>query len=162
MQVRDAQIIRLIERIGSHYRTNISSPYIRPALLQLSALDKQTWDLIELLCEKGEMFKYQGYELDDLYREIVAVARFVSHTRRELVPNLRNRLVGGKISGQEKVLRDMAVSNFASNLQLFAEMVNELYVSLIEMDKAEAKRTRPRYLQIAELEDAGVILASAG
>ncbi|MDR0876993.1 MAG: hypothetical protein LBN21_02985 [Treponema sp.] len=153
MQVRDAQVVRLIERIGEHYRTNISNRYIRPALLQLP-LEKQSWDQIEVLTEKFEQFRYQGFHLDELYRQISAAARFVALTRRELAPSLRNRLGGGG-GGPDKVLRDMAVNNFGSNLQLFADLLNELYVSLVELDKADSKGHKPLYLQIPELQDIG-------
>jgi hypothetical protein len=156
MQIRDAQIVRLVERIGEHYRTNISNRFIRPALLQLP-LEKQSWDLIEVLTEKIEQYRYQGFHLDELYRQITAAARFVSITRRELVPGLRNRLSGGS-SGPDRVLRDMAVNNFASNLQLFADLVNELYISLVELDKANSKGHRPLYLSIPELQDIGRML----
>jgi hypothetical protein len=156
MQVRDAQIIRLIERIGEHYRTNISNRFIRPALLQLP-LDKQSWDLLDILTEKLEQYRYQGYILDDLYRQIAAAARFVATTRRELAPSLRNRLSGSS-SGPDKVLRDMAVNNFASNLQLFADLVNELYIKLVDLDKIDAKGRRPLYLDMPELQDIGRML----
>ncbi|MDR1278886.1 MAG: hypothetical protein LBK02_09050 [Treponema sp.] len=157
MQVRDAQVVRLIERISEHYRTNISNRYIRPALLQLP-LEKQTWDLIEILTEKTEQYQYQGFHLDELYRQIAAAARFVSLTRRELVPGLRNRLSGGSNTGPDKVLRDMAVNNFGSNLQLFADLVNELYINLVELDKQDSKGHRPLYLQIPELQEIGRML----
>jgi hypothetical protein len=154
-QVRDAQIIRLIERLGEHYRTNISNRFIRPALLQLP-IDKMTWDQIEILTEKIEQFRYQGFHLDELYRQIAATARFVALARRELSPTLRNRLGGGGSGGgPDKVLRDMAVNNFASNLQLFADLLNELYVNLVELDKADAKGRKPLYLQMPELSDIG-------
>jgi hypothetical protein len=156
LQVRDAQIIRLIERIGEHYRTNISNRFIRPALLQLP-LEKQSWDLIEILTEKIEQFRYQGFHLDELYQQIAASARFVSITRRELVPTLRNRLSGGA-TGPDRVLRDMAVNNFGSNLQLFADLLNELYVNLVELDKKDAKGHKPLYMQIPELQDIGRLL----
>jgi hypothetical protein len=153
LQVRNAQIVRLVERIGEHYRTNISNRFIRPALLQLP-LDKMTWDQIEVLTEKIEQYRYQGFHLDDLYRQIAAAARFVAFTRRELVPSLRNRLGGGS-SGPDKVLRDMAVNNFGSNLQLFADLLNELYVNLVELDKADSKGHMPLYMQMPELSDIG-------
>ncbi len=152
MQVREPEIIRLIERIGEHFKTNISNRFIRPALLQLP-LDKQSWDLIEVLTEKIEQYRYQGFHLDELYRQIAAAARFVSLSRREIVPTLRNRLGGG--SGADRVLRDMAVNNFASNLQLFADLLNELFVKLVELDKRESRGHVPLYKQIIELQDIG-------
>jgi hypothetical protein len=119
-------------------------------------MEKQSWDLIETLTEKIEQYRYQGFHLDELYRQIMAAARFVAVTRRDLVPSLRSRLAGG--SGPDKVLRDMAVNNFASNLQLFSDLLNELYVSLVELDKQNAKGRRPLYMNIPELNDVGRLL----
>jgi len=153
VQIRDAQVVRLIEQISEHYRANISNRFIRPALLQLS-IDKTTWDQIEILTEKLEQFQYQGFHLDDLYRQISAAARFVAVSRREFVPSLRNRL-GNSQSGTEKVLREMAVNTFGSNLQLFADLLNELFIKLVELDKLDSKGRKPLYMQIPELSDIG-------
>ncbi|MDR1430005.1 MAG: hypothetical protein LBI85_06915 [Spirochaetaceae bacterium] len=147
----------MIEQIGAHYKDNISNRFIRPALLQLP-LEKQSWDLIEILTEKIEQYRYQGFHLDELYRQIIAAARFVALARKELVPTLRNRLGSGMTASSEKVLRDMAVNNFASNLQLFADLVNELFIKLVELDKKDSKGHRPLYSQIAELQDIGRML----
>ena len=154
MLVRDSQAIRLIERIAEHYRTNISNRFIRPALLQLS-LEKQSWDLIEVLTEKIEQYRYQGFLLDELYLQIIATGRFISVTRREMVPTLRYRLGAINTTGPDKVLRDMAINNFSSNLQVLADLINELYVCLVELDKKEARGKRPVYMSIPELSDIG-------
>jgi hypothetical protein len=144
----------LVEHISEHYRTNISNRYIRPALLQLP-LDKQTWDLIEILTEKTEQFQYQGFHLDELYRQIAAAARFVAMVRRDLVPGLRNRSGFPDVTGPSKVLRDMAINNFASNLKVFADLVNELFVQLVELDKEDSKGHMPLYVQMPELKEVG-------
>ena len=157
MLVKDAHVIRLVERIGEHYRTNISNRFIRPTLLQLP-LEKQSWDLIETLTEKIEQYRYQGFHLDELYRQIIAAARFVSVIRRDLAPTLRSRLSTSGGNGPDRVLREMAVNNFGSNLQVFADLVNELYVSLVELDKSSAKGRRPQYASIPELGDVGRML----
>ena len=156
MLVKDAQVVRLVERIGDHYRANISNRFIRPTLLTLP-LEKQTWDLLETLTEKIEQYRYQGFQLDELYHQILAASRFVSVTRRDLAPSLRNRL-SGVGSGPDRVLREMAVNNFSSNLQLFADLVNELYVCLVDLDRESAKGRRPFYLSIPELGDVGRML----
>jgi len=140
--------MRLIERIGEHYRTNIANRYIRTVLLQMS-LDKTTWNQIETLTEKFDQFRYRGIDLDELYRGIAAVARFVSATRREVAPTLRHRVDGGS-SGPDKVLRDMAVNAFSSNLNLFAEMVCELYEKVKEIDALSATSKPPVFQQVAE------------
>jgi hypothetical protein len=160
LQIRDPKIINQIERLSEHYRSNIANRYLRPALLQLP-LDKLSWDLIEVLTEKLEQFRYQGFMLDDLYRQIAATARFIALVRRELVPGLRNRLSGGSISGSDKVIRDMAINNFSSNLQVFADLLYELYISLVELDKIDAKGYKPLYAQMPELVGIGSLLVGS-
>lgn len=155
--VKDAVILRLIEQISMHYRTNISNRFIRPALLQLS-LDKTTWDMIEALTEKFEHFRYQGFHLDDLYRQLAAAAKFVYATRNEIAPTLRYRLASAGSSGAEKVLRDLAVNNFSHNLKVFSDLLYELYIKLAEIDITFSKGKRPLYEQMPELGDIGVQL----
>jgi hypothetical protein len=144
--------MRLIEQISEHYKTNISNRFIRPALLQL-ALDKPTWANIENMTEKFDQYRYQGIHLDELYRMISAVTRFIYATRNEIAPSLKHRLNVSSSSGSDRVLRDMAVNNFTSNLRLFAELVYELYAKVVEIDIALAKDKRPLYQTIPELSD---------
>ena len=151
MQIQDGEVIRLIERIGEHYKTNISNRFIRPALLILP-MEKQSWDLIEILTEKIEQYRYQGFQLFELYRQIAAAARFVSLVRKELVPNLRNRVGSGST---DRVLRDMAVNNFSSNLQVFADLLNELYVKVVSIDKKMSQGRKPLFMQMPELQNIG-------
>ena len=146
-RIKDAQVVRLIERIGEHYRTNISNRFLRPVLLQLQ-VDKSTWDQVEIITEKLELYRYQGFHLDELYRQIAACARLVEVARNK--SNVRNKLISIPV-GDDKTLRDMAVSNFSSNLQVFCNLLNELYVILVDIDKNEAGKNQPIYSQIPEL-----------
>jgi hypothetical protein len=157
MQIRDAQIVRQIERISEHYRSNIANRFIRPVLLQLP-LEKQIWDQIELLTEKVNQFRYQGYLLDELYRQLAAAALFVAQARRDIVPTLRKRIEKIGVNPSDKVLQDMAVNAFESNLRLFADLVNELYINLVELDKKSAGGYRPLYTRMPELQDIGSLL----
>ena len=156
-RIKDSQVILQIERLGEHYRTNISNRFLRPLLLQLQ-LDKDTWDQIELLTEKAEMFRYQGYHFDELYRQIYACARLVEAARTNIIPSLRYKL-GTLPTGPDKILREMAASNFGSNLQVFADMLNELFILLVSMDKnAVQKKQPPVYTTIPELGNVGRLL----
>ena len=156
-RVKDTQILRLVEQISEHYRANISNRYLRPHLLQLQ-LDKTTWDQIELLTEKMELFRFQGFHLDDLYRQIYACARFVEAARNNIIPTLRSRISSGP-SGPDKILRDMAANNFTSNLQLFADLLNDLYLSVVDFDKRTTPKGRQSvYSRIPELANVGRLL----
>jgi hypothetical protein len=110
---------------------------------------------MEGLTEKSST---QSLHLDELYREIVGAAHFVSVVRRELIPGLRNRIGRNDPNAPDKVLRDMAVNNFASNLQVFADLVNELFVKLVDADRADAKGHVPLYSQMQELSNVGRLL----
>jgi len=155
-RIKDTQILRLIEQIGKHYQENISNRYLRPSLLQLQ-IDKNTWDQIELLTEKVELFRYQGFHLDELYRQIACCARFVEAARNGMVPTLRSKMSSSPNS-PDKILREMAASNFNSNLKVFADMLNELFLNLVELDKFMSKDQRPVYTQMQELIGIGRLL----
>ncbi|MDR2552311.1 MAG: hypothetical protein LBD31_03980 [Treponema sp.] len=155
MDIQDPGVIRLIERIGDHYRANIASRFIRPVLLQLP-VDKQCWDLIEDLTDKAPL--RGSVQLHEAYRQIAAAAAFVSLARQEASSGLRRRAARSDVSPQDRVLRDMAVNAFESNLQVFADLTNELFVKLVEADKAAARGRKPVYLQMPELHDIGKLL----
>jgi hypothetical protein len=153
--VTNGQVLRLIEQIGNHYQRNIASPFIRPALLQLS-LDQQDWIQIEMLTKKH--MQSLGFEIDELYHQIASAARFVSMARRDLLPVLRNRLKKGETADWQKVFRNMAVNNFGSNLRILADLLNELYLALIELDRQSSRGRMPLYMQMPELLDVGRML----
>jgi hypothetical protein len=102
----------------------------------------------------------QAVHLDELYREIVAAAHFVSVVRRDL-PSIRSRVSRSDPSSPDRVLREMAVNNFASNLQVFADLVNELFVKLVEFDKAAAKGHMPLHVRMPELGNIGRLLVGS-
>jgi hypothetical protein len=118
-------------------------------LLQLP-IDKNTWDQIEVLTEKMEMYRYQGFHLDDLYRQIAACAQLVQTAHYNMAPTLRAKLTANPNS-PDKILRDMAANNFNSNLKVFSDLLNELYIALVEIDKAAAKGKPTVFSQIPEL-----------
>ena len=158
MQLKNPEIFSLVESIGEHYRTNISNRFTRRAISTMT-LDAGTWNLIEELTEKCDNYRYQGYHPDELYAQVLAMARFVYQARREVLPNLRYlaSASGGRerISPADKVFRDMAVNNFGPNLKILADKVNELYVKVVAIDKEAAGQKPPIYTQISELREIG-------
>jgi len=150
-QITDDSVVRLIKQLVDHYRTNISNRFIRPALLQLP-FDEVLWAYIESLTERFEQLSYQGFNIEDLYRQIDALVKFVCAVRQEIVPTLRYRLGNNYSDKTDKLLRDLAINNFSSNLQVFAGLLLELYNKLVELDTADAKNKRPVYKQYPDLD----------
>jgi hypothetical protein len=149
--VRDPIVLQMVGKLGEHYRTNIDTRFIRNALLQIS-LEKNQWDLIEDLTSTSQLH-FQGFMLGTLYRQLAAAAKLVFLARRDLSPNIRNRVLAMG-SGPERILRDMAVNAFGTNIDIFEQMVNQTFAALVEMDKADRKNgRRPLYTQMPELVD---------
>jgi hypothetical protein len=160
MQLKDPAIFSAIEAIGDHYRTNISNRFTRRAISSMT-LDAGTWNLIEEMTEKMENYRYQGYHLDELYSQILAMARFVFHARRDILPNLRiltSATRAEKVSTADTVLREMAIDNFGPNLKILADKINELYVKVVSIDKDNAGPKGPVFSQIPELKEIGRFL----
>jgi len=92
--------------------------------------------------------------------QIRAASHFVSAARRDLVPTLRNRLSYSEAaSPNDRVLRDMAINNFGSNLQVFADMIYDLFKNLINLDESNTRQRRtPLYTSIPGFQDLENIL----
>lgn len=168
MQVKDAKVFQIIDKIKEHFRNNIYNRFLRKALLSMQ-ISQTTWDLLDSITEKAELYKAQGYQFDELYDRIIACAQFVFHARKEVMPNIRHLLSGGgetmftrggKEPGADRVLTDLAINNFPVNIRIFADMVNELYLLTVEIDKDMHKRERPVYEKIPELKNIGQYLVS--
>ncbi len=167
MPFKNPEIMRKIEEIASHYQNNINNRYIRKALMTMN-IPQSEWDLIEGLTAKSDYYKTQGYRFHELYDQILAVARFINAAKRELLPNLRVILSSGTQTvlsrdknspfNQDKVLKDMAIKNFSANLQILADMINELYITTVKLDKELHKTKPPVFKRIPELEKLGQLL----
>ena len=158
MQIKNPEIFAAIEAIAEHYRSNIANRFTRRAMTSMT-LDPGSWALIEELTEKSDNYRYQGYHLDEIYNQILAVARFIYQARRQVLPNLRfltnSAGVLDRATPVDRVFRDMAVNNFGPNLKILADRINELYVKVTAIDKESAGQKAPVYSQIPELREIG-------
>ena len=152
VSITDESVMRLVKQLVDHYHTNISNRFIRPVLLQVQ-FDDVLWNQIDSLTERFDQLGYQGHYIEDLYRQISALTKFVDAVRREVAPTLRYKIGNNFTDKTDKVLRDMAIHNFSSNLQVFAGFIYELYTKLVEIDTAAAKGKRPVYKDYPDLID---------
>lgn len=156
MQIKHPEIYSIIESIGLHYRNNIANRYTRP-VLALLPLENAHWSQIEELTEKTTHYRYQGYHLDELYPMIIAMGKFILLARKQglMMFKQSSSLADSKLSSQDKILRDMALNNFPSNLNVLADSVNKLYIKTVEIDKENAGLKPPIYSRYPELAELG-------
>jgi hypothetical protein len=165
MQVKDGELLKIVERLGHHYRSNINNRVMRKALLKMD-LDDATWERIERLTEITELQRSEGYTFHELYEQVLAMALFVNYAHHRVLPNLRGFMSDGRPARgpksaegpNDKVLRDMAMNNFSSNLGILAEIVNDLYLRTIELDKQHNGNDVPIYAKMPELKQLGQLL----
>lgn len=164
MQVKDDELLRIIERLGDHYKTNISNRIMRKALLKMD-LNNATWDRIERLTDISELQRSEGYSFHELYEQVMAMALFVNYAQHRILPNIRALLTGDAgrrgvpaEAQNDRVLRDMAINNFKSNLGILSDIVNDLYLKTIELDKRLNGERAPVYSKMPELKQLGQLL----
>jgi hypothetical protein len=151
MPIKDPDIFKLIERMGDHYQRNINNQHVRKLFVTLS-VSNSAWGQIETLTTKSEYYKYQGYQYEELYDQITAIASLVYQLRQQVVPGLKG-LVSRASPGEQVVIK-MVAANFPTNLSLLADMINELYLKVTNLDRAEHKagaavfEKNPELLQI--------------
>lgn len=154
MIVKDSVIAEVVAKIAEHYNTNIATRFIRPLLSGILS-DNELSRGVSDLTENTEVFVVQGVHIDELYSQIIAMARFVSLVRTDVLPNLRALSSSAGHNDANRVFRDMAISNFPANIKVLADLVNELYMRTVEFDKRKCGNHRPVYLEIPALEDLG-------
>jgi len=154
--IRDDNVMNLIERISYHYQINITNRILRPVILQIY-LDDRTWSNIEIFTEKFETYRFSGYYLDELYRQLAACARFVDAARNSM-DSIKSRLKTNP-NAPDKIYRDMSANNFPNNIKHFAELLSGLYTLLLDIDKKKSGNNLPVYTQIKDLERVSGVLS---
>ena len=166
MPIKEQEIFNIIDRIRDHYHNNIYNRYIRKAFI-LMKIPRETQDALDHFTEKTDYYKLQGYQYKELYEQIFAAATFVHHAKQEVMPKIKSILAGGsetvlsRQSGdtdRDRILREMAINNFSSNLGIFSDMINELYIKTANLDKEEHVGRKPVYERMPELKEIGQLL----
>ena len=158
MAIKDPDVFKVVEKMGDHFQTNLSNRFIRKALPMLD-LRQSEWERLENLSSEMGTFKMRGFEFDELYETILAAAHFIFQARAKMLPNIRSILAAGS-GDSERVLRDMAAQTFPTNLGIFSDLVNELYVKTTTLDRQSHSKTRPVFERIPELKGLGKLLVS--
>jgi len=156
MRLKDEDVFALVDKLGVHFRANISNHFTERMLASIP-LDAETRNLIVEITERGESYQGPGYHLDDLYRQIVALARYVYQIRQDILPHIRtlSPTRAACIDQADRIRRDMAISNFGPNLKILSDTLSELYVKVVALDKEASGERSPAYSKQPELREIG-------
>jgi hypothetical protein len=135
MQIRSPDLLKKLEALASHFKNHIASPFIKAEFSTLT-ITRRDWDEIELLTERQEIYRFQGYHPDELYTMLLSLARFVKQAKTQWGPNIKNlvsRRYASRSSG-ERLTAEMVAGNFPSNLAVLREMTLELFYMVRKED----------------------------
>jgi len=146
MQVRSPELFQKLEKMAAHYKNNVASTYMKAELAGLT-LSRRDWDEVELITARQEVFRHQGYHLDELYLKLLSLSRFIHQARTHLAPGLKTKVANHLASrpAQERLMADMAVANFLPNLAVLSEMVLDLY-QLATREDASQNQGKTKFL----------------
>lgn len=157
MNVNDPEISGMILRLAEHFTQNVATRFIRPLLSPVmsdSSVERRISDLTDNPMDAAD----RGIDLEDLYLQINAVARFINDVRVSVMPSLSRSLgSGGSTNDPQKIFRNMAVNNFGPNVDLLEEYTKELFEAVIRYDKSHSKG-KARYEKIPENSQTASIL----
>ena len=161
MLVDDRIIAEIVVRIGRHYNENIATRFLRPLFAQILSNIDLSRHIVDLT-EHSEDFVLQGFHLDDLYYDIIALSRFIYLVRRDVLPNINSITEANtKMATADKVYRNMAFSNLGPNVDILASLVLELYHATLQYDKKTAGRNKTVASRITDLADIERLLTNA-
>lgn len=153
MLVDDRVITEIIVRLGKHYTDNIATRFLRPLFAQILSDVDLSRHIVDLT-EHSEDFVIRGFHIDDLYLDIIALARFIYLVRRDVLPNITSLAESNtKTSGADAVYRTMAFSNLRPNIDLLSSLLLDLYHAALEYDKKTAMRRKTVASRISNLSE---------
>ena len=151
MLVREPVIIEMIVRLAEHFNMNVATRFIRPLLAPVfsdSSVSRRISDLTDNPSELSE----HGVPLDELYLQINAMAVFIKDVRTSILPNMNSISNSGlkSVNDPQKIYRDMALSNFKSNIDLLSRYTSELFEAVEVFDKSRNPAGKSVFSKISE------------
>jgi hypothetical protein len=158
MQIRSAELFQRLEKMAQHYQNNVASNYLKAELANLP-LTRRDWDEVEMITARLEIYRSQGFHLDELYLKLLSMAKLVHQARIQMAPGLKAKVCSrlGAQAGSNKLMAEMASANFLPNLAVLGDMVLDLYAFVQEEDtsqnqgKTRALASVPEAKEIASL-----------
>ncbi len=161
MQVRSPELFQMLEKMALHYKNNVASTYLKAELASLT-LNRRDWDEVELITARQEVFRHQGYHLDELYLKLLSLARLIHQARSHMAPGLKTKVANrlANRTPQERLMAEMAAANFLPNLGVLSEMVLELYQLACREDASQNQGKMKFLSSVPEAKEIEALLKS--
>lgn len=165
MQIDNAAITDAIKKAAVHYSNNIANRFTARALTKVAPSDAGLRSRLAILTEQLEDYHLAGLHVEDLYSQILEAAQLVRQLRTEVLPHIRGLVYADVPVGQpmppDKHLRDWAITNFGPNLNIYSELLMDVFVLVEAYDIGESQGKRTVSSKFPELKELRDILGIA-
>lgn len=132
--VSTSDIINKIKEIREHYDSHINNRYVKNLVMRIELSPSQSQDMGTILANEIIYVDTRG-ALSDLYSAMRAILVMVSKIYDDVIPGLKNYTAASGISSQEKILAQLAVKNYPSNVHFLAQKITELFEMVFTYDE---------------------------
>ncbi|HBD94426.1 MAG: hypothetical protein A2015_09120 [Spirochaetes bacterium GWF1_31_7] len=124
-----------INQLRHHYNSFINNKYVKGIMMKLDIPHTIHRDMDYILLSEIVYIDSKG-SLTDIYTGVKAVIFLIKDIELKVIPNIQGYADAGKNSynANESILFQMAIKNFAMNVETFTNILEELYTMLIDYD----------------------------
>ena len=149
MSIKDKNIHDIIGRLREQYNVFFSNQFIKYYLLD-SKISRSIWINIEDLMNARQEYQVVGYELEKLYEQIMSFTSFFQTIKKEVLPRMmeeaQRRMT--KMATDSKILFRMTLDNAPGNLEIFNELVTELFIAVRDADTLKNGEEKALYKKL--------------
>ena len=150
MIIKDKSVQNIIDRLREHYSVFFSNQFIKYYLLD-SKIPRSVWINIEDLMNAKQEYQVIGYELEPLYEQILSLTSFFQTIKKEVLPRMmdeaQRRMT--KMATDSKILFKMTLDNAPGNMDIFNELVTELFIAVRDADTLKNGEEKALYKRLS-------------
>lgn len=143
-------IKKQISLVRNHYDNHLNNKYIKNLYRKIELPHMVSQEIKHLLESEVVYIDSKG-ALIDLYDGIKGVIFLLREIRVQILPSLKaySNPELTNFSSHEKILYQMAISNYPQNIKIFTNDLHQLYEMILEFDKNQFNDD-PAYKKISE------------
>jgi hypothetical protein len=159
MKFKDEKVKAVIDELIHHYHLFVSNQFINYYLMD-AKISKSDWVDVEDLVNSNKYYEAEGYDLEKMYEDVLAFARFLTKIREEVLPRIKAEAEGRlrKLTADNQILYKMTLDNAPGNVKLFFDLVSTLYVHLKRADKEKNGEGKALYRKVGFVKEIEALL----
>ena len=149
MVIKDKNVQGIIDKLREHYNVFFSNQFVKYYLLD-SNIPRSVWIHIEDLMNDRQEYQIVGYELETLYEQILSFTSFFQTIKKEVVPRMMDEAHSrmAKMATDSKILFKMTLDNAPGNLDIFNDLVTDLFVAVRDADTQKNGEEKALYKRL--------------